>query len=76
MNIKRQGEIIMTNLQLLLEQESQIFLTDGGLETTLIVHHGNEPPYFAAFDLLKSTQGRNTLKQYYETYAAMAVHSA
>ena len=30
-----------------------LFLTDGGLETTLIFHEGLELPYFAAFDLLK-----------------------
>ncbi len=35
----------------------RLFLTDGGLETTLIFHDGIELPYFAAFDLLKNARG-------------------
>lgn len=53
----------------------QLFLTDGGLETTLIFHDGFDLPYFAAFDLLKSKNGREALKRYYETYAGLAVHN-
>ena len=34
-----------------------LFLTDGGIETTLIFHEGLELPYFAAFDLLKHDTG-------------------
>ena len=34
------------------------FLTDGGLETTLIFHEGLELPEFASFDLLKNDDGR------------------
>ena len=30
-----------------------LFLTDGGIETTLIFHDGLELPYFAAFHLLR-----------------------
>ena len=30
-----------------------LFLTDGGIETTLIFNEGLELPHFAAFDLLK-----------------------
>ena len=33
------------------------FLTDGGLETTLIFHRGLDLPCFAAFDLLKDERG-------------------
>ena len=33
------------------------FITDGGLETTLIYHDGLELPAFAAFDLLKDDVG-------------------
>ena len=36
----------------------ELFLTDGGIETTLIFHQGFELPYFAAFDLLKNGEGR------------------
>ncbi|MDX2205118.1 MAG: homocysteine S-methyltransferase family protein [Hyphomicrobiaceae bacterium] len=48
------------------------FLTDGGLETTLIFHDGLELPHFAAFDLLKTTPGRAALKAYYKPYIAAA----
>jgi S-methylmethionine-dependent homocysteine/selenocysteine methylase len=33
------------------------FITDGGLETTLIFHHGFDLPEFAAFDLFKLSSG-------------------
>jgi homocysteine S-methyltransferase len=48
------------------------FLTDGGLETTLIFHHGIELPLFAAFDLLKNEAGKQILKDYYERYLNVA----
>ena len=35
----------------------RIFLTDGGMETTLIFHEGIDLPYFASFDLLKNAEG-------------------
>lgn len=44
------------------------FMTDGGLETTLIFHNGIDLPYFAAFDLLKNEEGRKILKDYYCEY--------
>ena len=49
-----------------------VFLTDGGLETTLIFHEGLELPYFAAFDLLRTPKGRKTLEDYYAGYAGIA----
>ena len=49
-----------------------LFLTDGGIETTLIFHDGLALPYFAAFDLLKTPAGTAALYAYYERYAAMA----
>ena len=51
---------------------SDLFLTDGGLETTLIFHNGLELPYFAAFDLLKNGKGREHLYEYFSTYAHIA----
>jgi S-methylmethionine-dependent homocysteine/selenocysteine methylase len=48
------------------------FLTDGGLETTLIFHRGLELPCFAAFDLLKDDAGRDELRAYFEPYVALA----
>ena len=45
-----------------------LFLTDGGIETTLIFHRGIDLPLFAAFALLDDEQGRETLRDYYEPY--------
>ena len=50
----------------------KLFLTDGGIETTLIFQEGIELPYFAAFDLLRTDEGRKTLRDYYSRYAAIA----
>jgi S-methylmethionine-dependent homocysteine/selenocysteine methylase len=49
-----------------------IFLTDGGLETTLIFHNGLDLPEFAAFDLLKDGKGYETLYKYFSLYAAIS----
>ncbi len=49
-----------------------LFLTDGGIETTLIFHEGLDLPAFAAFDLLKDDQGTEALRRYYEPYTALA----
>ncbi len=48
------------------------FLTDGGLETTLVFHEGIDLPCFAAFDLLRRGHGRETLRRYFERYIALA----
>ena len=50
----------------------KLFLTDGGLETTLIFHDGIDLPYFAAFDLLKTDEGREALGRYFRSYAEIA----
>jgi S-methylmethionine-dependent homocysteine/selenocysteine methylase len=49
-----------------------VFLTDGGIETTLIFHEGLTLPYFAAFDLLKDPAGEAALRKYFRTYASLA----
>lgn len=49
-----------------------LFLTDGGLETTLIFHDDIELPEFAAFDLLRTRDGRDRLSRYFERYIAIA----
>jgi len=48
------------------------FMTDGGIETTLIFLEGQELPYFAAFELLKTQAGQNALRKYFRTYGALA----
>src|SRR3954452_22406838 len=50
----------------------QVFLTDGGIETTLIFHEGLDLPLFAAFDLLKDEAGTAALRRYYEPYLELA----
>jgi len=54
------------------QRRGGIFLTDGGLETTLIFQHGIDLPHFAAFVLLDSPEGRESLQKYYEAYLAIA----
>lgn len=48
------------------------FLTDGGIETTLIFHEGLELPDFAAFHLLRPLEGEAALYKYFRTYAEIA----
>jgi homocysteine S-methyltransferase len=50
----------------------RVFLTDGGLETTLIFHRGIDLPDFAAFPLLDDAEGRATLRDYFRAYIATA----
>ena len=46
-------------------------VTDGGMETDLIFHHGVDLPLFAAFPLVDSPEGA-LLTAYYDGYAAIA----
>lgn len=52
--------------------DGPLFLTDGGIETTLIFHEGFELSYFAAFQLLRDPRGRTALRNYYARYAQIA----
>lgn len=52
--------------------KDQLFVTDGGLETTLIYHDGIRLPAFAAFDLLKDDAGLAVLRRYFTRYAELA----
>jgi len=47
-------------------------LTDGGIETVLIFDEGIELPCFAAFDLLRTTEGTEALRAYFEPYLEIA----
>jgi S-methylmethionine-dependent homocysteine/selenocysteine methylase len=53
----------------------QTFVTDSGLETTLIFHCGYELPEFAAFDLLTRSDGYEVLRRYYKSYIAVALEN-
>ncbi|MDT7838427.1 homocysteine S-methyltransferase family protein [Aquabacterium sp. OR-4] len=46
----------------------QVFLSDGGLETSLVFLDKIELPHFAAFTLLADELGRERLKSYYVPY--------
>jgi S-methylmethionine-dependent homocysteine/selenocysteine methylase len=48
------------------------FLTDGGIETTLIFHDGLDLPHFAAYDLLTRDGGAEALRRYFDPYAEIA----
>ncbi|MBZ9557861.1 MULTISPECIES: homocysteine S-methyltransferase family protein [unclassified Modicisalibacter] len=50
----------------------RLFLTDGGLETTLIYHEGFDLPDFAAFVLLDDPAGERALNDYYRAYIDVA----
>ncbi len=54
-------------------QTGRLFLTDGGLETSLIFLEGEDLPLFASFVLLDTPEGREKLKAYYRPYADLAV---
>ncbi len=49
-----------------------LFMTDGGIETTLIFNGGFDLPEFAAVDLLRSEDGTEALRSYYARYAELA----
>jgi len=51
---------------------SRLFMTDGGLETTLIFLERIELPEFAAIDLMRTRAGRDALERYYRDYLELA----
>jgi len=52
--------------------DDRLFLTDGGLETTLIFSEGLDLPDFAAFTLLDTTDGQAVIRKYFRTYVDIA----
>ncbi len=48
------------------------YVSDGGLETDLIFHHGVDLPEFASFPLVETEDGRTLLRSYYDSYAEVA----
>jgi S-methylmethionine-dependent homocysteine/selenocysteine methylase len=49
------------------------FITDGGIETTLVYRDGFDLPDFAAFHLLGTATGVAALQRYFRRYASIAV---
>ncbi len=50
---------------------NRIFLTDGGMETTLIFLQGVELPEFAAITLMDNAEGVQIAMEYYQSYLEM-----
>lgn len=57
------------------QMKDGIYLADGGLETTLVFHDGLDLPCFAAFPLLDTTKGRDTLRAYFARYMKIAAQN-
>lgn len=67
-------EHIMTQITARLpHQTDDIFLTDGGTETWLMYKRGFELPEFSAFHLLNEQRSAVALREYYTTFAKVAV---
>jgi homocysteine S-methyltransferase len=55
--------------------DERLFVTDGGLETSLIYNDGIDLPCFAAFHLLADDAGTNTLRSYFRRYVEVALEA-
>ena len=62
----------MSGQRRLPQLDGGLFLTDGGIETTLIFHRGLDLPAFAAFVLLEDERGTEELRRYYAPYLELA----
>jgi S-methylmethionine-dependent homocysteine/selenocysteine methylase len=58
--------------QRLPQLQDELFLTDGGIETTLIFQEGAVLPFFASFILLQGDSGVSLLRRYFSRYARLA----
>ena len=58
--------------RLLPHESDRPFLTDGGLETTLLFHEKIDLPCFASFHLLRTEAGEEKIRHYYRTHAGIA----
>jgi S-methylmethionine-dependent homocysteine/selenocysteine methylase len=57
-------------------ESGRLFLTDGGIETTLIFDDGIDLPDFAAFHLLRDDAGRMALQRYFARHIRVAQQTA
>lgn len=62
----------MSSTTALPHEVSDVFLTDGGIETDLIFGQGIDLPEFASFVLLGSAEGEAALRRYFGDYLAIA----
>jgi S-methylmethionine-dependent homocysteine/selenocysteine methylase len=66
------GDIMARYREALPQLGNDLFLTDGGMETTLIFHEGVELPEFASFTLLKDAGGEAVIRKYFQPYLDIA----
>jgi homocysteine S-methyltransferase len=52
--------------------DGKLFLTDGGLETTLVFIDKIDLPHFASIHMMKTPEGRDRLRAYFRRYAGIA----
>ncbi len=52
--------------------KNEYYITDGGLETTLIFHKGIQLPHFASFELVLHPEGQKILHSYFQPYVKLA----
>lgn len=57
------------------QQQGQMFVTDGGIETHLIFNQGQDLPEMSAYLLNMSEAGRETMRDYYRDYISIAQKS-
>ena len=62
----------MTDRAQLPQLSGETFITDGGMETTLIFNEGIALPDFASFILLEDPTGVDVLRAYYTSYLEIA----
>jgi S-methylmethionine-dependent homocysteine/selenocysteine methylase len=62
----------MTSMAALPQLSDELFITDGGIETTLIFNRGIDLPEFAAFYLLKDDAGADEVLRYFLPYLELA----
>jgi S-methylmethionine-dependent homocysteine/selenocysteine methylase len=53
--------------------QDAIYLSDGGMETTMVFHRGMDLNHFAAFELLNDSHGREEMRTYFQPYLDLAV---
>ena len=55
-----------------LPQLDRLFVTDAGLETDMIFNRGVDLPFFASVTMLRSEEGRETLRDYFRSFIELA----
>jgi len=72
MHVKSADGVLEMTYSTLPQLNGGLFLSDGGMETTLIYLDGLDLPQFAAFTLLLDPAGRRRLANYYRPYLELA----